>query len=87
MLLEAGKPPPRHWMEAVSLHTSRETWLAIRDGDSGAWLTPTQNGRVRVKKPPMLVWLNLLSWSDLESDADPQKLIARGKRIRGRKKA
>lgn len=49
--------------------TQTETGAVTEAGalaDPEAWLIPSWNGRDRVNKPPMLVWLNLLAWSDLD---------------------
>src|SRR5206468_558268 len=46
------------------------------------WLTPSFNGTTRVTKPPMLVWLNMLSWSDLDlATSTPDQLVLRARLV------
>lgn len=60
-------PTPNRSMEKFCMVTSQETWLRQRSGESNAWQTPSIAGGIpRVRKPPLLVWLNMLAWSDLE---------------------
>ena len=66
-------------MEVLSLVTSQETWLRQRAGDSQAWLSPSWNGELRVRKPPLTVWLHLLAWSGMEQDAPVASLVARAR--------
>lgn len=65
LLVNVQAPSPTRIMEVLSFFTSQETWLNLQD-DPGAWTMPTWNGRPRVQKPPLLVWLNLLVWHGLE---------------------
>ena len=62
-------------MENLCLMSSQETWLRQQQGETDAWLLPTWNGRPRVNKPPMLVWMNLLGWKALPEDASVDQLI------------
>lgn len=73
-------------MENVSMLSSQETWLrqhgmadAPADG-SATWLIPHYNGRPRITKPPMLVWVNMLAWWDLDpATSTPQQVLARSR--------
>lgn len=61
---------PHHTMENIALLSSQETWLrqiGWHDipADAKAFWMPTRNGEPRIVKPPMLVWLHMLAWSDL----------------------
>lgn len=50
--------------------------------DAWPWLVPTWNGRARVNKPPLLVWINLLAWSGLDpATAAPEALIHRARLV------
>ena len=55
-------------MEVINLLSSQETWLRQAAGEREAWLMPSWNGRPRIEKPPLCVWINLLAWRGL----DPQ---------------
>jgi len=66
LLLNVGKPDPVRIMESLSFLTSQETWLRMHHGESEAWKMPSWNGEPRIQKPPMLVWMNLLAWRDLD---------------------
>jgi 4-amino-4-deoxy-L-arabinose transferase-like glycosyltransferase len=69
-----------HTMENVALVTSQETWLRMAGGESRAWLVSMNDGVARLEKPPMLAWLNLLAWSDLDpAIATPQQLTFRAR--------
>jgi len=71
-----------HTMENVALVTSQETWLRLHDGDSEAWLVSTNDGKPRLEKPPLLTWLNVLAWSDLDpGTATPQQLTHRARLV------
>ncbi|UCD75520.1 MAG: glycosyltransferase family 39 protein [Phycisphaerales bacterium] len=65
LLTELGTRNPKHWMEGAALMTSQETWFNQHAGDPQAWLNPTINGSPRINKPPLVIWLNMLAWSDL----------------------
>ncbi|MDD2236758.1 MAG: phospholipid carrier-dependent glycosyltransferase [Kiritimatiellae bacterium] len=84
LLMAAGALPllvhydtsgPARIMENLSIMSSQETWLRMQQGEEQAWLVPTWNGRPRVNKPPMLVWLNLLIWRLAPADASVDLLI------------
>lgn len=80
LLINVGKPDPVRIMESLSFLTSQETWLRIHQGESEAWKMPSWNGEPRIQKPPMLVWMNLLAWYDLDpaaADVDVLTLRAR----------
>jgi hypothetical protein len=66
LLVELDRPAVGGPLEHVAMLSSRETWRSIHDDVENAWLIPTWNGRQRVNKPPLVVWFNLLAWSDLE---------------------
>ena len=68
MLINVGKPDPVRIMEVLSFMTSQETWLRIHHGETDAWKMPSWNGEPRIQKPPMLVWMNLLAWGDLNPE-------------------
>lgn len=77
--------PLRTWHESVVIRTAQETWLRMHSGVENAWLFPHFADEVRVGKPPMTVWLVLLTWSDLAPvsvavDPDqPDLLVARAR--------
>ncbi len=80
MLINVGKPDPVRIMEVLSFMTSQETWLRIHHGESDAWKMPSWNGQPRIQKPPMLVWMNLLAWHDLDPDtASVERLTLRAR--------
>jgi 4-amino-4-deoxy-L-arabinose transferase-like glycosyltransferase len=80
MLIELGRPDTTRTMEKITLTTSRETWTSYKAGDADALLVPTWNGRPRINKPPMTVWLTTLAWVDLDpATADSQTLIHRAR--------
>jgi len=72
-------------MEDISLVSSQETFLRMHGGtgvpaEPNAWLMPTWNGRPRIVKPPMLVWMNLAAWSDLSPQTStPDQLLFRAR--------
>ncbi|MEP0762465.1 MAG: hypothetical protein HRF48_06970, partial [Chloroflexota bacterium] len=71
MLVDLAKRDSTHTMENIALLSAQETWLRQQGyydlpADPNAWVMPTRNGSPRVTKPPMLVWLNLLAWWDLD---------------------
>lgn len=80
LLVNVGKPPPTRIMETLSFLSSQETWLRMHQGEPGAWQMPSLNGRPRIEKPPLLVWLNLLSWRGLTPDsAGVEPLVLRAR--------
>jgi 4-amino-4-deoxy-L-arabinose transferase-like glycosyltransferase len=74
-------------MENISMLSSQETFLRLRGSDQipadpDAWLMPTACGRPRLNKPPMMVWLNLLAFSDLTpADSTPEQLTHRARLV------
>ncbi|NCC51538.1 MAG: hypothetical protein EOM20_10015 [Spartobacteria bacterium] len=76
-------------MEDFTISSAQETWLrqrgtpAIEKVDD-AWLFPTINGRPRLRKPPLTVWLHLLAWMDMSPEtATPHELAARARLLGG----
>lgn len=69
LVWKAGVPDSTFHMEVMSLMPSQETWLRGHEGGKRAWIVPSWNGRPRLNKPPMLVWLNLLAWSDMRPES------------------
>ncbi len=63
VLTDIGRPHATNHMEVMTLVTSQETWLRMLDGEKGAWKMPSWNGRPRIRKPPMSVWINITAWS------------------------
>jgi 4-amino-4-deoxy-L-arabinose transferase-like glycosyltransferase len=67
-------------MEVLAVGSSHFTWLRQCAGDRDAWRVPDWNGEPRIHKPPLVVWINMLSWSGLSpatATADQQVLRAR----------
>ncbi len=87
MCIRLGHRDSTHTMENITLLSSQETWLRQQgyldiEKEPDAWLMPTRNGRPRVTKPPMVVWLNMLSWCDLEPlEADVEVLVFRARLV------
>ncbi len=82
LLVNVGKPPPTRIMETLSFLSSQETWLRMHQGEPDAWQMPSLNGRPRIEKPPLLVWLNLLSWCGLTPDtAAVEPLVLRARLV------
>jgi 4-amino-4-deoxy-L-arabinose transferase-like glycosyltransferase len=82
LLVNVHKPPPTRMMEAVSFLSSQETWLQMHSGNSDAWQMPTLNGKPRIEKPPLLVWLNLMAWHGLTPDtAGVEPLVLRARLV------
>jgi len=80
LLWKAGVPDSTFHMEVMSLMPSQETWLRCHAGEARAWVLPSWNGRPRLNKPPMLVWLNLLAWHGLDPDnAAVDELVRRAR--------
>lgn len=73
LLVRLGARDVTHTMERVALITSQETWFR-QMGRGGvepepyAWMMPSLNGQDRVRKPPLLVWMNMLAWTGLNPD-------------------
>src|SRR5688572_26921600 len=69
-----------HTMENLAVVTSQETFLRLAEDPGTGLIVSTNDGQPRLEKPPMLVWLNLLAWSDLDpATATPQQLIFRAR--------
>jgi 4-amino-4-deoxy-L-arabinose transferase-like glycosyltransferase len=84
LFADLGKRGPEQWMEGIALLSSRETWIRQHSGDSQAWLIPTVRQTPRLRKPPLLVWLNMAAWSDLDpATANSQQLVARARAVTG----
>lgn len=66
LVVALGRPRPQQFMEGLSLLSAQETWQRQLSGETDAWLTPTQNGDLRVRKPPLLVWADMLAWTGLD---------------------
>ncbi len=67
-------------MESVAVLSSQETWLRQHAGESQAWLLPTKNGVPRIVKPPLVVWMNMLAWVDLDPESfQTAQLIVRAR--------
>lgn len=82
LLIDLGKRGPEQWMEGIALLSSRETWVKHHNGVESAWLIPTVRDAPRLRKPPLLVWLTMSAWSDLDPrKADAQQLIARARMV------
>ena len=80
MLVELQRPDTTRTMEKIALASSRESWTAWRQGDRQALIAPTWNGRPRLNKPPLTVWLNALAWTDLDpATATAEQLILRAR--------
>ncbi|MAE60390.1 MAG: hypothetical protein CMJ49_03435 [Planctomycetaceae bacterium] len=80
LLINLGDADTTRSMEKITLLTSRETWQTCASEGWRAAIKPTWNGRPRINKPPMTVWLNMLAWSDLNPrNADPDTLVWRAR--------
>src|SRR5262249_32090293 len=56
-------------MEKICMASSQETWMRQRSGETSAWKKPTINGgEFRIQKPPLLIWLNIAAWSDIDPE-------------------
>ena len=75
LLIKLDVPDCRFHMEVMSLMPSQETWLRYHSGESAAWIVPSLNGRPRINKPPLLVWLNFLAWLDLDPEHDSVQVL------------
>lgn len=65
-------------MEVRTVASSLETWQRGAT-DANAWLVPSWNGQPRVNKPPLAVWITLLSWRGLSPDAPVDTLVLRAR--------
>ena len=81
-LIFVGRPSPARSMEGICTQTSLETWLRVKEGEPMAWWNPTWDGGViRIEKPPMRVWLNLLAWHRFSPDSVTMEQLAFGSRL------
>jgi 4-amino-4-deoxy-L-arabinose transferase-like glycosyltransferase len=71
IFVRVGQPEPDRIMENITVMSSQETWVRQRGGERDAWLMPSWNGRPRIEKPPMSIWLNMLAWANLDPDTAP----------------
>lgn len=69
--LSLGRPDVSYHMEALALMSSRETWVRAADEGASAWWIPSWNGRPRLNKPPLVVWLHGLAWTGLDPANTP----------------
>jgi len=82
LLVHLGERDVSHGMERLTLISSQETWLRQHAGEERAWLIPTDYGEPRLIKPPLVVWLNLLSWIDLKPESThPETLVLRARSV------
>ncbi len=77
MLISLDRFDTNYTMEKISLLSSQETWLRQHASDDPTeWLIPSWNGRPRVEKPPLTVWLNMAAWLTLAPEGStPQQLV------------
>ncbi len=85
LFMELGRRDTIHTMENISLLSAQETWLRQVGypnipREPYAWLIPSHNGEPRVHKPPLLVWLTMLSFTGL----DPQTATVEEITVRAR---
>src|SRR5437773_1480215 len=81
-LLIGLSPSESTSMEKHALVMSQETWLRQCAGEPTAWLIPSFNGTTRVTKPPMLVWLHMLAWWNLDATSStPDQLMLRARLV------
>lgn len=64
LLISVGQRDVTRVMENVSIGSSQETWHKVvgvrgEPSDSSALILPEWNGKPRIAKPPMLVWINI----------------------------
>ncbi len=85
MLVVVGQADSKRTMENIAVLSAQETWLRQHgwqdiEPDPNAWLMPTNNGNPRIVKPPMVIWLDMLSWTGLTpADSTAQQLIYRAR--------
>ncbi|HEX5691087.1 MAG TPA: hypothetical protein VFX76_13830, partial [Roseiflexaceae bacterium] len=78
LLFGIGERLTTHTMENLAIVTSQETFYRIAEGEPTALLVTYNDGLPRLEKPPLVSWLNLLAWSDLDpATAPPQQLVFR----------
>jgi 4-amino-4-deoxy-L-arabinose transferase-like glycosyltransferase len=79
-LVRLGARDSTHTMENVAVVVSQETWLRWHAGEPYAWLVTTNDSLPRIRKPPMLTWINFLAWSGLDpGTASPVELLYRAR--------
>jgi len=82
MLVGLGARDSTHTMENVAIVVSQETWTRAHRGDDYRWYLTYNDQRVRLAKPPMVTWLHMLAWVDLDPDsAVPDQLIERARLV------
>lgn len=80
LLIKAGDTEPDRIMENHTMVSSQETWLRQCGGETEAWRMPSWNGRPRIEKPPMSVWLNMLAWTGLDpASSTTDQLVLRAR--------
>ncbi len=85
MLVAVGQNDSKRTMENIAVLSAQETWLRQHGWqdipkDPDAWLMPTNNGNPRIVKPPLVIWLDMLAWSDLTPQTSTaQQLITRAR--------
>ncbi len=83
LLVGLDEADTTYTMEKIALCSSQETWLRqhgafepLVGGGKWEWLVPSWNGRPRVEKPPLTVWLNMAAWLSLSPEhATAQQLV------------
>ncbi len=69
-------------MELRSLLPAQEIWQRMHDGEADAWKRPSIRGEPRIRKPPLLYWMNLLVWQDLDPEEHhPNDLLRRSRKL------
>mgnify|MGYP006266913827 CR=1 FL=1 len=84
-----GELDTTHTMENLAVFSSQETWLRLHgwhdiEAEPGAWAMPSRNGEPRLRKPPGVVWANLLAWTGLapgDAAATPDALLHRARLV------
>ena len=89
MWINLGLRDTTHTMENLAVFSSQETWLRQHGwhdipAEPRAWAMPSRNGEPRLRKPPGVVWANLLAWADLrpgDANATPDDLLYRARLV------
>ncbi|MCA9312215.1 MAG: hypothetical protein KDA21_13460 [Phycisphaerales bacterium] len=80
MSIGLGARDSTHTMENVAIASAQETWLRWHDGDALSLYVSTNSEIRRIRKPPMLVWLDMAAWSDLPpAHTPPATLLYRAR--------
>ncbi|GAB4188273.1 MAG: hypothetical protein Kow00105_02920 [Phycisphaeraceae bacterium] len=85
MFIVVGRSDSKRTMENITVMSAQETWLRQHgwqdiEPDPNAWLMPTRNGNPRIVKPPLVIWLDMLAWSDLTpATSTAQQLVGRAR--------